>query len=153
MPYYKGGFPLHFEKRLWRLLGKPEHALVLHPFGGASEIGIRCDIKPETNPDCVCDAHNLPFADESFQVVICDPPYSNEENKELYGNDGELHFGQWASEASRVCKPNGFVVMYHDRWLPRPINCEYWMRIVVMVSQHHRGRICTIYQKLPKGLK
>jgi hypothetical protein len=147
MPYYKGGFPLHFEKRLWRLLGRPDPSLVVHPFGGMAEIGIRCDIKPEVNPDFVCDAHHLPFPDNSKQVVICDPPYSNEENKELYGNDGELHFGQWASEAVRVCKPNGFVVMYHDRWLPKPAGTQYWMRIIVMVSQHHRGRVCTIYQK------
>ncbi|MFA5307354.1 MAG: hypothetical protein WC365_07945 [Candidatus Babeliales bacterium] len=147
MPYYKGGFPLHFEKRLWRLLGKPNQSLVLHPFGGMAEIGVRCDIKADTNPDYVCDAHNLPFSDESYQIVICDPPYSNEENKTLYGNQGELHFAKWVAEASRVCKPNGFVVLYHDRWLPKPPKCSYWMRIIVMVSQHHRGRICSIYQK------
>ena len=29
---YVGGFPLHFERRLWEVLGKP--AKFLHPFGG-----------------------------------------------------------------------------------------------------------------------
>ena len=38
---YKGGFPLHFEKKLWRLLGEP--VSVLHPFGGKAEIGVRVD--------------------------------------------------------------------------------------------------------------
>ena len=37
--YNKGGFPLHFEQKLWRVLGCP--AKVLHPFGGRAEIGTR----------------------------------------------------------------------------------------------------------------
>lgn len=143
--YYKGAFPLHFEKRLWRLLGKPKK--VLHPFGGMAEIGVRVDLNPETNPDYVGDAHDLPFDDGEFDAVICDPPYSNEENEQLYGITKPLKMKEWVNEAERVLKPNGFLVLYHDRWLTKPRNCEYWMRIIVLVSQHHRGRICGIFQK------
>jgi len=143
--YYKGAFPLHFEKRLWRLLGKPEK--VLHPFGGLAEIGVRVDINPETNPDYVGDAHSLPFDDETFDAVICDPAYSDEENKQLYGVERPLEYKKWLNEAERVLKPRGFLVLYHDRWLPRPKSCSYWMRILVLVSQHHRARVCGIFQK------
>ncbi len=60
---YKGGFPLHFEKKLIRKLGFDEiadRAKILHPFGGAAEFGIRCDLVASTMPDKVADAHDLP---------------------------------------------------------------------------------------------
>lgn len=54
---YVGGFPLHFERKLWRLLGEPEK--VLHPFGGLAEIGDRVDLNATTSPTFVGDAHDL----------------------------------------------------------------------------------------------
>lgn len=143
--YYRGGFPLHFEKRLFRLLGKP--SLILHSFGGKAEIGIRVDLKKEVKPDVIGDAHFLPFRDSCFGAVICDPPYSDKENKDLYDVSLPLKFGLWCKEAERVLEKNGFLVLYHDRWLPRPKSCCYWMRILVLVSQHHRARIAGIFQK------
>lgn len=143
--YYKGAFPLHFEKRLWRLLGKPEK--VLHNFGGKARIGLRIDINRQVEPDIVADAHHLPFTDESFDAVICDPAYSNEENEKLYNVIHPLKFKQWCQESERVLKLRGFLVLYHDRWLPRPKSCSYWMRVLVLPSQHHRARVCGIFQK------
>lgn len=148
LPYYKGGFPLHFEKRLWRLLGKPK--LVLHPFGGATEIGIKIDLKREVEPDIIADAHHLPFKNNCFDAVICDPPYSETRNKVLYNLSIPLKFNKWCNEAERVLKNNGFLVLYHERWLPRPKSCEYWMRILLLVSQHHRARVVGIFQKVKK---
>ena len=51
-----GGFPLHFERRLWEVLGKPEK--VLHPFGGLCEIGDSVDLNVTTAPTWVGDAHD-----------------------------------------------------------------------------------------------
>jgi hypothetical protein len=49
----------------------------LHVCCGHSPLGdIRCDFDAETNPDVLCDAANLPFADESFESVLCDPPFN-----------------------------------------------------------------------------
>ena len=49
----------------------------LHVCCGHSPLGdVRCDFDRETNPTVVCDAANLPFADESFESVLCDPPYN-----------------------------------------------------------------------------
>jgi len=151
IPYYKGGFPLHFEKRLWRLLGKPDPKLILHPFGGMAEIGIRCDLLPEVKPDKVADAHELPFPNESFQVVICDPPYSDEENLKLYGIKRPLEYNKWVNEAVRVCKRNGFVVLYSSKWCPRPKGCSFWVRIIILLKSHHSARICSIFQKDGEG--
>lgn len=146
-PYYPGSWPLHFEKRLWRLLGKPNPDKVLHVFGGQAKIGLKLDLNPDVNPDKVGDAHDIPYCDELFDVVICDPPYSDEENEELYGITEPLRFKKWIAEAVRVCRWDGFVVLYHDRWLPKPPKCSYWMRIIVLPGQHHRGRVCHIFIK------
>lgn len=45
--HYPGGFPLHFEKRLFEMY-KPKS--ILQPFGGGALYGTRCDINPESNP-------------------------------------------------------------------------------------------------------
>jgi len=44
---------------------------------GTSKIGtVRADIDKSVNPDIVCDVYNPPFRSHSFDVVICDPPFS-----------------------------------------------------------------------------
>jgi hypothetical protein len=81
---YVGGFPLHFERRLWEVCGKPEK--VLHPFGGLCEIGDSVDLNETTTPTWVGDAHDLRWiADETYDLVVLDPPYSADESAELYG--------------------------------------------------------------------
>ena len=147
-PYYPGAYPLHFEKRLIRLLGNPSPDKIIHLFGGLSEIGKRVDIRPEVDPDYLADVHDLHMIqDGSFKAVICDPPYSDNESKQLYDVDIPLRQKTWIKEAVRICKDDGFVVLYHDRWLTKPPKCSYWMRIIVLPGQNHRGRICHIFMK------
>lgn len=68
---YVGSFPLHFERKLWRLLGEPEK--VLHPFGGLAEIGDTVDLNATTAPTLVGDAHDLDWiADDTYDLVILD---------------------------------------------------------------------------------
>jgi len=52
-----------------------EGLTVLHLFGGRATFGSRLDIDPTTRPDVVGDAWLPPFARDSFDVVILDPPY------------------------------------------------------------------------------
>ncbi len=141
---YRGGFPLHFEKKLWRELDCPEK--VLHPFGGMSEIGERVDLNPEVKPDYVGDAHSLPLPDSSYNLVILDPPYDDEQAQKLYKTP-KLKYGQYIKEAVRVCKPQGFVAMYHWVMTPRPPGTKYFMRIVILTRVWHRPRVCCVFQK------
>jgi len=143
---YKGAFPLHFEKRLLRLYGNPN--LILHPFGGMAEFGIRADLKIEVRPDVLADAHRLPFLSDTFDFVLVDPPYSDEEAQDLYGT-AKLRPLTYIREASRVCKPLGFVALYHKLMLPRPPQTAYHRRIFIGTRVWHTARICTIFVKYP----
>ncbi len=91
--------PLHFEIKLLRHLEiDPNKHKILQPFGGMGQYGIRCDLRNThplaekfgknvkwKPPDFICDAQKLPFEDNTFDLVFCDPPYSAEEGQKLYG--------------------------------------------------------------------
>ncbi len=142
--WYPGGFPLWFEQKLVKLYNSPEK--ILHPFGGKAEYGIRLDIKPEVEPNVLGNAHDLPFKNNIFDMVIADPPYSSELSKKIYGT-GKLNYKKWVAEAVRVCKPNGFIVVYHEKMLPRPDGTSYHKRIFLGVRIWHSLRCIGIFQK------
>lgn len=143
---YKGAVPLHFEKKLFGLYDNPHH--ILQPFGGMGQFGLIADIKLEVKPNIVSDAHALPFPANTFDFVFVDPPYSNEESVKMYGT-GKLRPLTYIREASRVCKPFGFIALYHKLMLPRPPQTIYHRRIFVGTRIWHTARICTIFQKYP----
>jgi hypothetical protein len=141
-----GGFPLHFEKRLHTVLGKPEK--VLHPFGGLAEIGDFVDLNATTTPTWVGDAHSLDFiADESYDLVVLDPPYSAEEAEVLYSTPPP-RWGDYTREAVRVCKTGGHVAVYLDRQPARPEGTKLVRRIVVLTRTWHTPRVCFVFEKL-----
>lgn len=144
---YKGGFPLHFEKKLLRELNIDlEKNRILHPFGGHAEYGLRLDIVPEIEPDIIGDAHDLPFKNGVFDVAILDPPYSDEYSKVLY-KTGKLSFGRYTKEAVRVVKLGGYIVVYHYLATPRLENTELAMRIFLETRIWHKLRCVHIYKK------
>jgi SAM-dependent methyltransferase len=146
---YKGGFPLYFEENLVRLLGYPER--ILHPFGGMAETGVRVDLNPAVEPDVLADAHELPFEDGSFDCVILDPPYSDEEAADLYQTP-PLRRAEYTREAVRVLREGGFLCVYTDREPARPPRCNHTARIVVILRPHHSPRICGVFQKRRPGM-
>lgn len=119
---------------------------ILHPFGGRAEYGIRLDLNPEAHPDFIADAHSLPFANGIFDVVILDPPYSNEQSQELYST-GPLHFKKYITEAARVLKPAGFLVMYHTHSMPGVQGYHLKARILIETRINHLARIVHIRQR------
>ena len=72
----------------------------------------------EIKPDIVCDFTKLPFEDNSFYLVVFDPPHLNKAgekswSKLKYGSLDEnwpqmIHDGFW--ECWRVLKPNGTLI-------------------------------------------
>jgi hypothetical protein len=65
-------FPVPIARKLQREL---EGLSVLHLFGGKSLFGTRIDTDPITSPDVIADAWLPPFAKDSFDAVVLDPPY------------------------------------------------------------------------------
>lgn len=146
---YRGAFPLYFEQNLVQLLGYPER--IVHPFGGMAETGVRVDLNESLEPDVVADAHDLPFQDDSFDCVILDPPYSDEEALELYQTP-PLNRAAYTREAVRVLAEGGWLVVYTDREPARPPRCNHAMRIMVVLRPHHRPRVAGVFQKRKPGM-
>ena len=154
---YVGSFPLHFEQKLVRrvaeLQGKGDWQYgagnVLHPFGGLAEIGDSVDLNATTTPTWVGDAHDLHWIeDESYDLVILDPPYSDDEAAWLYSTP-PLRPGRFTAEAVRVCRIGGHVAVYHRQQPRRPDGCKLVHRIVVLTRTGHAPRVCFIFEKLP----
>jgi predicted methyltransferase len=133
---------------LWEVLGRPTR--VLHPFGGLAEIGDFVDLNATTTPTYVGDAHDLNalgIEDDSYDLVILDPPYSDEESDRLYGT-GPLRWTVFVNEAVRVTKPGGHVAVYHVKQPPRPEGTRLVRRIVILTRTWHTPRVCFVFEKL-----
>ena len=142
---YKGGFPMHFEKKLFELYKQPKR--ILQPFGGMAEYGERVDMNPGVKPDYIGNAHNMDFLqDNTYDFVLLDPPYSCDLSGKLY-NIGNLHYYKFVDEAVRVCKKGGFIAIYHWFITPRPEGTKYHRRIFIGLRIWHHVRVCTIFQK------
>lgn len=72
----------------------------------------------EISPDTICDFTNLPFEDNSFYLVVFDPPHLKQVGDTAYMNVkyGKLD-GDWKTtlskgfdECMRVLKPNGVLI-------------------------------------------
>jgi len=144
--HYPGGFPQHFESKLLKFLNVGLGAKILHPFGGMAEYGIRVDLARGPKPDIVANAECLPFRDNTFDLVILDPPYSDQHAKKLY-NAPPARFRRYTTEAIRVCKGYGFICFYHWYMTPRLEGTKLKSRLVILQRIWGRPRIATICQK------
>ena len=143
---FPGSFPLHFEKKLIKLLAFSNTPRVLHSFGGSAQFGIKIDINPENQPTIIATAEALPFKDNTFDLVIGDPPFSAALARKLYGCRYP-HFKKWTREAVRTCKPQSFICLYHTILLPRLPGTQILIRIVVVGRPYSTARIATVLRK------
>jgi len=153
---YKGGMPLHCEKWLIDLgvdiLKLKTLPLTLNLFCGMNEIGLRVDIKPDVSPDICCDIHELSmYYKEDFgiyDIVLADPPYSNDEAKDLYGT-GKLNYKKWTKEADKYLRVGGLLMIYHKYVMPNPDPNKYEVvkRVFIGNRTYHLPRVCIIFKK------
>ena len=114
-------------------------------------IGTRVDLNPTVEPDVIADAHELPFKDGSFDLVVLDPPYSDEEAQELYETP-RLRAKTYTAEAVRVLREGGWLAVYTDREPARPPRCNPALRIIVVLRPYHRRRVYGVFQKRKPGM-
>jgi hypothetical protein len=150
---YKGGMPLYCEEWLIDLakdiinMGYPR---ILNLFCGMNKAGIRVDIREEVNPDYCYDAHKISdlFPGNSFDIILADPPYSNEESEELYGTKG-LNYRIWSCECDKVLTPGGLFIIYHKLIMPNPNPKKYFIvkRVFIGTRIYHQPRVAIYFQK------
>lgn len=154
VPEMWGKLPVGFLDWAYELLQVGALRNVLHVCSGGlgpETNGVRVDIRPEVRPDVVADGRALPFADDSFDAVLLDPPYSVEYARDLYRTDYPRP-SALLREAARVVKSCHRVGILHFL-VPRP---EPGLRLCEIrgVTQGcgYRIRAFTIFQKEQRGL-
>jgi hypothetical protein len=102
---------------------------VLHLFGGKADFGTRLDMDERTKPDIIGDAWLPPFAKDSFDVVIMDPPYhgdfrsmSNQKTRALFAG------AAWIARKR--------VVWLHTLWIESPARCHMEKSWLVKIGRH-----------------
>ena len=156
---YKGAYPNGFLKRLDALVGITGEHRVLHLFSGS--LSDRpgedtMDIQPENEPTFVADARErFPMDDNTYDVVISDPPYDMQTNKGVKINYSDklwktefIRPYAWVEEAVRVLKPGGYLAILHHLVYKTPANTRRAMTVSVTCGPNTRVRVLSIFEKL-----
>ena len=155
--YYRGGMPLGCEEALIHEAGKIlglTKTKILNLFCGMNKFGIRVDLNPKVNPDYLLDAHTysktLLKKEGKFDIILADPPYSNKEAKELYGDVGlpKLDYNVWTWECEKLLNPNGLLIVYHKYIMPNPNWARFSVvkRVFVGTRVYHVPRVAIYFQ-------
>jgi 16S rRNA G966 N2-methylase RsmD len=150
---YKGGMPLYAEEWLIELakdILEEEDITLVNLFSGMTQYGVRVDIKEEVKPDICEDAHDFAkhFEKESVDVILADPPYSNEESEELYGT-GNLKYKTWTAECDQILREGGLLIVYHKYVMPNPNPEKYEVvkRVFIGNRTYHLPRVAIYFRK------
>jgi SAM-dependent methyltransferase len=145
-----GQYPQTFLKRALALFPKakdvlhaPSGSLVDLPNGHVTLDMYDDDVrKPMFRGDC----GNMPFADQSFDLVLSDPPYSEEDSR-IYGC-AKFPEKKFMAECRRVLRPDGYLgfLAYHypsyrrDEWQLKGL-------FAVVTGSCRRTRMFSVFQK------
>jgi 16S rRNA G966 N2-methylase RsmD len=157
--HYKGGMPLYCEDWLVELANdilETKDAKLLNLFCGMNKHGVRVDMNPEVKPDVLADAHEVSkhFAPESFDVILADPPYSDEETQQLYDPRMDkplpkLRYTVWTAECDKLLKKGGLLIVYHKYLMPNPDPEKYEVakRVFIGNRVYHLPRVAVYFRK------
>jgi len=150
--HYKGGMPLYAEEWILQLakdiLNKSD-AKILNVFCGMNKFGFRIDIKQKVNPDICCDIHELTkYHNDKYDIILADPPYSNEESYKLY-NTGKLKYKTWTAECNKLLNNKGLLIIYHKYLMPNPNPDQFNVikRVFIGGRSYHLPRVVIFFKK------
>ncbi|HZU33690.1 MAG TPA: hypothetical protein VFB79_21430 [Candidatus Angelobacter sp.] len=113
----------------------------LHLFGGAADFGVRLDLDPATNPDVVGDAFLPPFARDSFDAVILDPPYYQMKQQEKMAL---MRAAAWISRDR--------IYWFHTVWIASDRHTPLQRAWLVRVGDQCAVRVLQEFKSLPSKL-
>jgi SAM-dependent methyltransferase len=145
--HFYGQYPLTFMKRALALF--PGALDILHcPSGTVTGPGVTVDLirDEQRQPQHLANAHALPFLDNTFDVYLSDPPYSNADSVK-YGCPpfkGKVAM----AEARRVLKPGGYYGLLNVRYPSFKRKDWNFLALIAVVTGANRVvRLFTIFQK------
>lgn len=144
---YWGQFPATFLRRFTVMFPIER---VLHLCSGHSYIkgALNLDIMPTPATDVRADAAALPLRDESFAVVLIDPPYS-EEDSQRYGVKRLIKTASVLSESHRVLVPGGYVVWLDERYPSYRRKLWHLCGLIGIVTGfERRARFLSLFRKV-----
>ena len=111
---------------------------VLHLLGGRADFGTRLDCDNTTMPHVIGEAWLPPFAKDSFDTVIMDPPYvgdfrtmSNQKTRALF------------AAAAWIARKR--VIWFHTVWVESPVRCVLAQSYLVVVGRHCQVRCLQLF--------
>ena len=140
---YPGCYPLHFEKRVREILRTRNY---IHLFAGTARTGVRVDTNPGVSPNTIADVHRLPFADNSFDGAMADPPYTKEFARDFYDCDYP-RWDTWSNEMVRVVRKGGRIAVMHNYVVPRLPGCDFEEVIIILLRIKQYPKIVTVQKK------
>jgi len=145
---YYGQFPSTFVKRI--LAGFPtKENRFLHSCCGRCRIdgAINLDIHNLPEVDQIADVENLPFSDNSFDVILIDPPYS-EEDASRYKVKRLINSRKTMTESKRVLVPGGWLLWLDEKYPSfRRKDWELKGLIGIVTGFERRTRLLSMWRK------
>lgn len=148
-----GQYPATFLKRALALFPGAED--ILHcPSGTIQGVpGVTVDkVRDAVRcPQIVADACALPFPGDSFDLILSDPPYSDED-AENYGT-GHFPLRKAMQEFHRVLRPHGHLALLHVMAPSFSTKVWKWVGMIgVLTGTNSRMRVLSIFECV-KGAK
>jgi len=124
-----------------------ENKKVLSMFSGSSNLGDTTDIRPETNADIIAPYDNLPIDDNTYDMVIADPPYN-----QLFAKEWKADFPKpkrILEEATRIVRSGGLILILHCIIVPnyKHCACERIAIHPILCGPNNAIRVLTVFRK------
>lgn len=142
---YPGRFFYNF-KKYYPIEGKR----VLHMFSGSMDWGDTTDIRPESNAKIIAPYDNLPIKDNTYDIVIADPPYNKGFSNEWTSHAKHLPKPKRILiEAARVTKHGGIIAILHiitiPPWKEARVHCIG--RHGILCGSNNAIRLLNVFRK------
>jgi SAM-dependent methyltransferase len=124
-------------------------------FSGSLDWGDTTDIRKETGADIVAPYDDLPIPDNSYDLVIADPPYNMGFASRWTEHDKDLPKPKHILlEAARVAKPGGLIAILHVIVVPayKVANVERIGLHGILAGPNNAIRVLNVFRKKTTGV-